>query len=130
MADLLILAQGGAWQDRFQISSLAASAAAVGEQVEIALFFAALEAWATDQWDRLDPRPPLEPDRLLALQMPALSELLTEGRATGRIRLFACSASTRLLGLETAAVQARVDVIAGWQSFSRMTATAGRVVTL
>jgi predicted peroxiredoxin len=130
VADLLILAQGGTWQDRFQISSLAASAAAVGEQVEVALFFAALDAWAHDGWDRLDPQPPLTAERIDALHMPPLSSLLADGRAAGRIRLFACSASTRLLGLEPAAVQARVDAIVGWQSFARMSAEAGRVVTL
>jgi peroxiredoxin family protein len=130
MADLLILAHGGSWEMRFQVSSLAASAAAVGERVEVALFFAALEAWATGGWDRLDPSPPLTAERLDSLAMPPLSGLLTAGRAEGRIRLFACSASLRLLGLEAAAVQSVVDAILGWQSFARMTAEAGRVVTL
>jgi predicted peroxiredoxin len=130
MADLLILAQGGTWQDRFQISSLAASAAAVGEQVDIALFFRALEAWARNEWDRIDPQAPLSPERIDALQMPPLSSLLATGRAEGRIRLFACSASTRLLGLDPATVQARVDAIVGWPSFARMSGEAGRVVTL
>jgi peroxiredoxin family protein len=130
MADLLILAHGGSWEMRFQISSLAASAAAVGESVEIALFFAALEAWATGGWDRLDPSPPLRPERLEALAMPPLSALLAAGRAEGRIRLYACSASLRLLALDAAAIQRTVDAILGWQSFTRMTAEAGRVVTL
>jgi peroxiredoxin family protein len=130
MADLLILAHGGSWEMRFQISSLAASAAAAGDRVDVALFFAALDAWARGRWDDLDPTPPLTPERLESFAMPPLTEMLSPGREDGLIRLYACSASTRLLGLDTAMVQGKVDVLLGWQSFSRMIREAGRVVTL
>jgi peroxiredoxin family protein len=130
VADLLILAHGGTWEMRFQISSLAASAAAAGERVDVALFFAALDAWARGRWDDLDPAPPLTAERLESFAMPPLSEMLAPGREDGMIRLYACSASTRLLGLDAADVQASVDVLLGWQSFSRMIREAGRVVTL
>jgi peroxiredoxin family protein len=130
MADLFILAHGGSWEMRFQTSSLAASAAAAGEQVEVALFFAALDAWVGGRWDALDPAPPLSAARLESLDMPPLSSLLTAGREGGLIRLFACSASVRTLGLDMALVQSRVDAVLGWQSFARLTAVAGRVVTL
>ena len=130
MADLLILAHGGTWEMRFQISSLAASAAAAGDRVNVALFFAALDAWARGRWDDLDPAPPLTPERLESFALPPLTEMLAPGREDGLIRLYACSASTRLLGLDTATVQAKVDVLLGWQSFSRMIREAAQVVTL
>jgi peroxiredoxin family protein len=130
VADLLILAHGGTWDMRFQISSLAASAAAAGERVDVGLFFAALDAWAGGRWDDLDPAPPLSARRLESLAMPPLSEMLASGREQGAIRLYACSASARLLGLDLAQVQARVDALLGWQSFSRMIREAGSVVTL
>jgi peroxiredoxin family protein len=130
MPDLLILAHGGSWNLRFQISSLAASAAAAGERVDIALFFGALDAWARGQWDELDPQPPVSLERLESLGMPPLSEMLEQGREEGLIRLYACSASARMIGLETAQVQAVVDAMLGWQSFSRMIRDSGRVVTL
>jgi len=130
MADLLILAHGGSWEMRFQISSLAASAAAGGDRVDVALFFAALDAWVRCGWDVLDPAPPLSVERVESCGLPPLTEMLAPGREEGLIRLYACSASTRLLGLETASVQAAVDVLLGWQSFSRMIREAGRVVTL
>jgi peroxiredoxin family protein len=130
MADLLILAHGGSWDMRFQISSLAASAAAAGERVDVALFFGALDAWARGRWDELDPRPPLTAARLEVLAMPPLSGILASGRQEGLVRLYACSASARLLGLDTAQVQATVDAILGWQSFSRMIRDSARVVTL
>jgi peroxiredoxin family protein len=130
MADLLILAHGGSWEMRFQISSLAASAAAAGDQVDVALFFAALAAWAEGRWDEIDPAPPLSAARVESCALPPLTEMLAQGREEGLIRFYACSASTRLLGLDAAGVQAAVDVLLGWQSFSRMIREAGRVVTL
>ena len=129
MADLLILAHGGSWDLRFQISSLAASVAAAGERVDVALFFGALDAWARGRWDELDPQPPVTAERLEALNMPPLSEMLATGREEGLIRLYACSASARLLGLDTARVAAAVDALLGWQSFSRMIRDSARVVT-
>lgn len=129
MSDLMILAHGGSWEMRFQVSSLAASAAAAGEQVEIALFFAALGCWAGGRWDVLDPAPPLTAERLEALSLPPLSSLLAPGREAASIRVYACSASSRILGLDMARVQASVDAVLGWQTLSRKTATAGRVIS-
>jgi peroxiredoxin family protein len=130
LSDLLILAHGGSWDMRFQISSLAASAAAAGAQVELALFFNALDRWVRGEWDELDPRPPLTAERLESFDLPPLSEMLAAGRESGQIRVYACSASSRFLGLDAARVQDRVDAVLGWQSFSRMIQQAGRVVTL
>jgi peroxiredoxin family protein len=130
MADLLILAHGGSWDMRFQISSLAASAAAGGDRVDLALFFGALEAWVNGRWDELDPQPPVPADRLESLNMPPLSQMLEPGREEGLIRIYACSATAHLIGLDLARVQASVDALLGWQSFSRMIRETGRVVTL
>jgi peroxiredoxin family protein len=130
LSDLLILAHAPTWEMRFQVSSLAASAAAAGKQVDIALFFAALAAWVAGRWDLPDPAPHLDPALRRSRDLPCLSELIAEGRGKERIRLYACSASTRFVGLEPAAVQARVDAILGWQSFSKMIGEAARVVVL
>jgi peroxiredoxin family protein len=128
-AELVVLAHGASWDRRFQVSSLAASAAAAGERVAVALFFAALAAWVEGRWDALDPDPPVDPARLAAADFPPLTEVLAGGRESGRIRLYACTASTRILGLDPAEVQRRVDVLAGWPTFARLTRQAGRVVS-
>lgn len=127
---LLLLAHGHTWDRRFQVSSLAASAAASGVRVELALFFGALDAWVHDRWDAVDPAPPLDPEELDALDAPRLSPMLDTARDEGRLRLYACSASMRFLQLPTAEVQAKVDVIAGWQTFTKLALEAGQVVTL
>ena len=129
-APLLILAHGDSWERRFQVTSLAASAAAAGQPVEIALFFRALAAWAGNRWDLPEPDPPVTLDRLDALDLPPLTSMLAPGRERGLVRLYACSASTRILGLETATVQGAVDALVGWPTFHRMVRRAERVVTL
>ncbi len=126
---LLVLAHEASWDKRYQVSSLAASAAAQGDRVDVALFFAALAAWVGDGWDRLDPEPPLDAGCIEALGFPPLTDILAGARASGQLRLFACSASVRLLGLDAAAVQERVDLICGWPRFTRMIAQADRVVS-
>ena len=129
-APLLILAQDDAWRARFQVSSLAASAVAAGQEVAIALFFDALAAWAAGRWDLPEPRPPVPLDRLEALDLPPLSSLLAAGRDKGLLRLYACSASVRILGLDAAHLQDEVDAIVGWPTFHRLIRQAERVVTL
>ena len=128
--DLLILAHAGHWEGRFQISSLTASRAAGGDRVDIALFFGALKAWADGAWDALDPQPPLTAERLESLDLPPLSEMLAPGRESGLVRVYACSASARFYDLDRARLQAAVDAVLGWQSFSQMIFDAGRVVSL
>jgi len=127
---LLILAHGGTWEQRFQISSLASSEASAGRPVDIALFFAALHCWVRNGWDTIDPTPPLDPARVERQALPTLSSFLEPGRKDGLVRLYACSASVRLLGLDPAETQDRVEAILGWQSFSRMIRRASQVVTL
>lgn len=135
---LVILARGGGWERRYEASALAASAAARGDRVDLILLFGALDAWARGGWDALDPSPALDRERLASLDFPALSSLVESGRAAGGeggaegggLRLYACSASARALGLEPGEVQGRVDVVCGWQTFTKLIAAADRVVTL
>ena len=129
-APLLILAHSDSWERRFQVTSLAASAAAAGQPVDVALFFRALAAWVGNRWDLPEPDPPVTLDRLDALDLPPLSSMLAPGRERGLVRLYACSASTRILGLGAASVQEAVDAVVGWPSFHRMVRRAERVVTL
>lgn len=126
---LLILSQGASWERRYQVSALAASAAARGDSVDLCFFFAALDAWVRGGWDELDPEPPVDPARLASLDFPPLTTLLEGARETGHLRTFACSASTRILDLDPTEAQAKVDVLCGWQTFAKLIAEADRVVS-
>ena len=126
---LLILAHGGTWEQRYQASALAASAVAAGQPVHLALFFAALAAWVEGRWDDPEPAEVVTAERLAAVDHPPLTGLLAPGREAGTLHLHACSASTRILGLTPADVQARVDALAGWPTFHRLMRGAERTVT-
>lgn len=128
--ELLILASGSTWDSRYQVSALAASAAAAGDRVKIALIGATLATWVRGEWDRLDPAPPIESARIEELGFPGLSSILDRALETGNVTIYGCSAVARLLDLDLAEAQARVDALVGWPSFSRMIAKADRVVTL
>lgn len=130
MPDLLLLAHAPTWDVRFQVSSLAATVAASGKTVDLALFFGALDAWVGDRWDDLDPAPPLASETLAGVGAPSLTQMIETAREEGNLRLYACSASMRFLGLSPREVQKRVDVIAGWQTFQERVFEAERVVTL
>lgn len=125
---LLLLAHGATWDLRYQISALAASATALGDEVELALFFGALDAWVRGDWDRLDPAPPLTAAGIEAIAFPPLSTLVAGARSTGRLRIYGCSASVRLLGLDPAHCLTRLDSFAGWPTFAQKIAEADRVV--
>lgn len=126
---LLILLQGDSWDRRYQASALAASAAAAGDEVELVLLSGALAAWVKDEWNRLDPDPPLTAARIEEVAFAPLDSLIHTGRETGRLRLYGCSASARLYDLDLGRVQDRVDAILGWQSFASRIGKADRVVS-
>lgn len=125
---LLLLVHGASWDRRYQASALAASATALGDDVDLAFFFAALDAWVRDEWDRLDPDPPLSARHIEAVAFPPLSTLLDGARQTGRLRLYGCSASVRLLGLDPEHCLTCLDALAGWPTFAQKIAAADRVV--
>jgi predicted peroxiredoxin len=125
---LLLLVHGATWDRRYQASALAASATALGDRVDLALFFGALDAWVKREWDRLDPAPPLTAAQIDAVAFPPLSSLVEGARATGLLKLYGCSASARLLGFDPAHCLTRLDTLAGWPTFAQKIAEADRVV--
>lgn len=126
---LLILANGSSWQERYQVTALVSSEIAAERPVHLALFFGALERWCKGQWGLLDPTPPLSVEQIENAAFPSLETLIVEVRKTGLLRVYACSTSVRLLGLDPATVQGRVDAILGWQSFSRMSRQVARTLS-
>lgn len=126
--DLLILAHSASWTDRFEISSLVASALASGGSVDLALFFEALRFWVEGRWSELPEASSAAAPQAAAV-MPPLDELMLQSHESGEgLRVFACSASVRLLGLEPDRVERTVDAIVGWPTFWRLMGSAGRVL--
>jgi hypothetical protein len=98
---ILLVAEG--WQARWLAVSLALTAAAHGDPVQLALFGGALRAFADGRFD--DGAPP----EVAGARVGSLAAMLEEGRDLG-LRVVACDTAVRLAGVDPAAAAARLTV--------------------
>jgi peroxiredoxin family protein len=102
--------------DRFyEAVSFAAAARAKGKTVLLFLRGPALRAFIENQWEK-SPDPRVEKG-LLRFQSVPPETLLAEIRSKGKVRVYACSAWTTMLHLNSASVAARVDAVIGLNAF-------------
>ena len=109
----LFLLRSGGWEARYQATSLALTAAALGEQVKVALFFDALRAWARGAFDAGAP-----PEAAAAGVQP-LRASLDEARAHLGLSVVACDTAVRLAGLSGDAAALGLDAVEGLPSLWR-----------
>jgi peroxiredoxin family protein len=102
---LVVLLHRAGWQDRYQAVTLAATAAALGERVTVALFFEALRLWVDDRFDEGAPA------EASAARVAPLRESLEEARRELGLEVVACDTAVRLAGLDPDAIRGRVDRI-------------------
>ena len=95
--------------------TLAASATANGEDVRVILFFGALRRFVADDLDDTalpasygDEGPALEA-RMKEARAHSVGDLIDTARRTGRLKLYACAAQVKFLGLTAADVEGIVD---------------------
>ncbi|BDG07817.1 hypothetical protein [Anaeromyxobacter paludicola] len=101
----LFLLRSTGWEARYQAATLAATAAALGDDVRLALFFDALRAWALDRFDEGAPH------EAAAAGVPSIRETLDEARAHLGLRVVACDTAVRLAGLSGDAAALGLDAI-------------------
>jgi peroxiredoxin family protein len=120
---LVVFLHRGAWEDRYLAATLAVTAAALGEEVVVALFFEPLRLWAAGNFDAGAP-----PEAAVSRIAP-LRETLEEARRELGLEVVACDTAVRLAGLDPAALGGLLDRIATlpqlWQA-----AREGRQVVL
>ena len=102
-AGLLVLLQRGAWADRYQATTLAVTAAAMGEKVLLALFFEPLRLWADGRFDEG------APPEAAAARVASLRETVDEARRELGLEVVACDTAVRLAGLDPSALAGVVD---------------------
>jgi peroxiredoxin family protein len=100
---LVVLLHRSAWPDRYQATTLAVTAAALGEPVTVALFFDALRLWVDG---RFDEGPPPE---AAGARVTSLREALEEARRELGLEVVACETAVRLAGLDPAALGGAID---------------------
>ncbi|MFO0580943.1 MAG: hypothetical protein U0229_01585 [Anaeromyxobacter sp.] len=120
-APLLVLAQGAAWEDRYQAVTIAVTAASLGDPVVLALFFDPLRRFVEGRLDEG------APPTAAAAKVGPLAAALEDGRTLG-LEVVACETAVRLAGLDPEAVRGRVDRLASLPSLWAW-ARGGRVAT-
>lgn len=100
---VVLFVHRGSWADRYQATTLAVTAAALGERVVVALFFDALRLWAEGRFDEGTP-----PEAAGARVAP-LRETLEEARRELGVEVVACDTAVRLAGLDPAALGGVLD---------------------
>lgn len=102
---LVLFLHGSDWESRYQATTLAVTAAALGDPVELALFFGALRAWVEGRFD--DGRPTLAD----AARVAPLRATLDEARRDLGLRVVACDTAVRLAGFDRDRAAAELDAI-------------------
>ena len=115
MSQFVIYAHSGEPERIHQIATLAASAAANGEEVHVILFFGALKRFVDDDLDA--PLPAGEDAR----GAHSAEELIEAARRLGRLKVYACAAQPKLLGLAPEDVADVVDEVISLPEFMRKT---------
>jgi peroxiredoxin family protein len=102
---LVIFLSGASWESRYQAAMLAATAAALGDPVTVALAFEPLRLWASGRFDEGAPA------AAAAARVASLRDTLEEVRRELGVRLVACETAVRLAGLEPSAVRPLLDEV-------------------
>ena len=123
-----IFLHDGAYDRLHQGCAIAAAAAAGGRDVQVFLFWWALDRFLAGGFDEPDMGAAAGPSQAARAAeeafekgAPTAAALLQAARDTGRCTLYACSASAFLLGKRPDHIAARVDQVVGWSAILGLT---------
>jgi peroxiredoxin family protein len=120
---LVIFLHSGAWGGRHLATSLAITAAALGDEVHVALFGDALRLFADGRFAEGAPPP------AAAAKVPPLDATLSEARRDLGVRVVACDTALRLAGLDPQQASPPLDAVVSLPSLWRL-AQAGRSLSV
>ncbi|OHB85080.1 MAG: hypothetical protein A3J73_03475 [Planctomycetes bacterium RIFCSPHIGHO2_02_FULL_38_41] len=115
----VIFAHSGTYDKLYQIVTLAITAASMGRETYIFLFFWALRRFVNEEFDlkRLSSEFGSEGERLAKRMQEinpiSLKEILQEVRSMGNLKIYACTAAVKIMELEESLVKSKVDDILG-----------------
>ncbi len=131
---LVLFAHSDGFDKLYQVSSIALTAAVSGRPVAVVLFFWALRAVVRGEADELvfnacSPHAMRDAREKIAISNnPRPSEMLSMARESGRLKLFACSASMQFMDLELEDTRAAVDEVVGLSTILRLSEQAGEII--
>ena len=115
----VIFAHSGTYDKLYQIITLAITAASMGRETYIFLFFWALKRFVNEEYDvtKLSSEYGDEGEklskRMQKINPISLKELLHDVRTMGNLKVYACTGAVKLMELEESVVRTRVDDILG-----------------
>lgn len=121
---LAVFLHSGDYDRVHQGFSIAASAASAGRQVDVYLFWWALDRLIRDDLDEPNFGPGHEElsEDFTEKGFPTIRVLLEAAWASGNMRMHACSGSLAILGKTPAAIEGKVDELVGWAAILERTA--------
>ncbi len=126
----VIFAHSGTYDKLYQIVTLAITAASMGKETYIFLFFWALRRFVNNEFDvaRLSSEFGEEGERLAkrmqAINPISLKEILQDVRGMGNLKIYACTAAVKLMELDESVVKSRVDDVLGLTTILEIAADA------
>ncbi len=121
-APVVIFLASEGFEARYQAAMVALTAAALGDEVHLALSAGALRAWVEGRFGEG------APPQARAARVPPLDAALDEGRRDLGIRVVACDTAVRLAGLEPERVRPRLDGVVSLPSLWKL-AQSGRALS-
>lgn len=115
----VIFAHSGTYDKLYQIVTLAITAASMGRETYIFLFFWALRRFVNEEFDikKLSSEFGSEGERLARRMQEinpiSLKEILQDVRSMGNLKIYACTAAVKIMELEESLVKSKVDDILG-----------------
>jgi len=126
----VIFAHNGTYDRLYQTTTIAVTAAAMGEEVYVVLFFEALRKFVegkTDSYDMSCDFPNQGKDvyqKMKSLNPNSIPEMIDTVKGLGTLKFLACSANVEFMGLRKEDVLTKVDEIMGLPSILKLTSDA------
>ena len=126
----VIFAHNATYDKLHQVATIGMTAAAMGKDVIVVLLFWTIKKLAEGRIDQFDFPPEYagsseEVARLLnEKKVPKISEMFQDAKHVGKFRLIACSAGLEYMGVESQAVEIRVDEVMGLPAILKLTEEA------
>ncbi len=119
---LVVFLQSPGWEARYQATTVALTAAALGDAVTMALAFAPLRLWADGRFDEGAPAV------AAAAKVGPLTAALEEARRELGLRVVACETVARLSGLDPGSIGPALDEVISLPALWRL-AQGGRAIS-
>ena len=122
----VIFAHSGTYDKLYQIITLAITAASMGRETYIFLFFFFFKRFVNEEYDvtKLSSEYGDEGEklskRMQKINPISLKELLHDVRTMGNLKVYACTGAVKLMELEESVVRTRVDDILGLTTLLEM----------